>query len=189
MTERKRPDVTFVNWVEQQIRAAQERGEFDNLPGAGKPIPDHGDDELWWIRSYLAREGLSGEALLPRELQLRREVERLPETIGTAPHERAVREIVADLNRRIVDCLRTPGGLPVPIRKVDADATVRIWKLERERRRAEARKALNSTLPRFDSEIEPRTEGAWRRALRRLLRRPVRTTSAAHPSQHGPDLR
>src|SRR5690606_18777248 len=81
VTERKRPDVTFVNWVEQQIRAAQERGEFDNLPGAGKPIPDHGDDELWWIRSYLAREGLSGEALLPRELQLRREVERLPETI------------------------------------------------------------------------------------------------------------
>ena len=32
-------------WVEQQLRIAQERGDFDNLPGAGKPIeglgPDH----------------------------------------------------------------------------------------------------------------------------------------------------
>ena len=25
-------------WVDQQIREAQEKGEFDNLPGAGKPI-------------------------------------------------------------------------------------------------------------------------------------------------------
>ena len=25
-------------WVDQQIREAQERGEFDNLPGAGKPV-------------------------------------------------------------------------------------------------------------------------------------------------------
>lgn len=174
MTERKRPDVTFVSWVEQQIRVAQERGDFDNLPGTGKPIPNHGDDELWWIRSYLEREGLSGESLLPRELQLRREVERLPETIGTAPHERAVREIVADLNRRIVECLRTPGGLPVPVRKVDADETVEIWKIEREKRRAEARKALNSTRPRFASEIESGTGGVWRRALRRLFGREIR---------------
>ena len=26
------------SWVEKQIREAQERGEFDNLPGAGKPL-------------------------------------------------------------------------------------------------------------------------------------------------------
>jgi DnaJ family protein C protein 28 len=26
------------SWVDQQIREAQERGEFDNLPGTGKPI-------------------------------------------------------------------------------------------------------------------------------------------------------
>ncbi|CAN5387435.1 hypothetical protein BH09ACT10_BH09ACT10_05460 [soil metagenome] len=26
--------------VEEQIRLAIARGEFDNLPGAGKPIPD-----------------------------------------------------------------------------------------------------------------------------------------------------
>jgi len=26
------------SWVDQQIREAQERGEFDNLPGTGKPL-------------------------------------------------------------------------------------------------------------------------------------------------------
>lgn len=26
------------NWIDQQIREAQERGDFDNLPGAGKPL-------------------------------------------------------------------------------------------------------------------------------------------------------
>ena len=124
------------------ILPATDRGDFDDLPGYGKPIPDHGDDELWWVKSYLAREGLSTEALLPPELQLRREIERLPDTVGSAPSEKVVREIVSDLNRRIADCLRFPSGLPVPIHKVDAEEMVEVWKLERARRREEARTAL-----------------------------------------------
>ncbi|MEU5841384.1 DUF1992 domain-containing protein [Rhodococcus sp. NPDC047139] len=165
MTERKRWDLTFETWIERQIRVAQERGDFDDLPGYGKPIPDHGDDELWWIKSYLAREGLSTEALLPPELQLRREIERLPGTVGSAPSEKVVREIVADLNRRIADCLRFPSGLPVPIHKVDAEEAVEVWKAERARRREEARTALNSTRPRLETMSEA---GAVRR--RRMFR-------------------
>ena len=37
MEEQKRPG-DWEKWVDQQIREAQERGEFDNLPGRGKPI-------------------------------------------------------------------------------------------------------------------------------------------------------
>ena len=40
MTERKPSGVGFGTWVERQIREATARGEFDNLPGAGKPIED-----------------------------------------------------------------------------------------------------------------------------------------------------
>ncbi len=40
MTERKPPGVSFETWIDKQIREAADRGEFDNLPGAGKPIPD-----------------------------------------------------------------------------------------------------------------------------------------------------
>ncbi|HUA42024.1 MAG TPA: DUF1992 domain-containing protein, partial [Streptosporangiaceae bacterium] len=39
MTERKPHDVTFRSWIDQQISEAEERGAFDNLPGAGKPLP------------------------------------------------------------------------------------------------------------------------------------------------------
>jgi hypothetical protein len=51
-----------------------ERGEFDNLPGAGKPIPalDKPHDELWWITQKLRRENLS---YLPATLALRKEAE------------------------------------------------------------------------------------------------------------------
>lgn len=48
------------NLVERRIREAQERGEFENLPGAGKPIPDldQSDDQLVWLRNWMKREGI-----------------------------------------------------------------------------------------------------------------------------------
>jgi DnaJ homologue, subfamily C, member 28, conserved domain len=44
--------------AEQLIRAAQDAGQFDNLPGFGKPIPgiDDPHDEFWWIKAKLKRE-------------------------------------------------------------------------------------------------------------------------------------
>ena len=39
MSERKPRGVSFESWVERQVREARERGAFDDLPGAGKPLP------------------------------------------------------------------------------------------------------------------------------------------------------
>lgn len=46
--------------AEDRILAAQAAGEFDNLPGFGKPIPDIDEayDEHWWIKAKLKREQL-----------------------------------------------------------------------------------------------------------------------------------
>jgi hypothetical protein len=46
--------------AENKIRAAIEAGEFDNLPGYGKPaaICDEPYDPHWWIRRKLRREQL-----------------------------------------------------------------------------------------------------------------------------------
>jgi hypothetical protein len=130
MTERKPAGVNFETWVDKQIRIAQERGDFDNLPGAGKPIPDldKPNDEMWWIKQKIHREGLSSEALLPTPLQLRKEIERLPDTVRDLPTKQAVRDVVKNLNVRIVDWLRAPSGPLVPVRPVNAENVVEQWR-------------------------------------------------------------
>ena len=61
MTRRKPPGAGWESWIDYQIREAQERGEFDDLPAAGKPIPDLDKPfhEMWWVKDKLRREGLS----------------------------------------------------------------------------------------------------------------------------------
>lgn len=123
-------------WVDMQVRKAMERGEFDNLPGAGKPLPGAGrpDDENWWLTEYLRREGVTGDVLLPTALLLRREIDELPALVRRMPSESRVREAVSELNVRIVDCLREPSDLRVPLRPVNADAVVERWRAERAER-------------------------------------------------------
>src|SRR6476646_5870239 len=95
----------YESWVDRQVREAIERGEFDNLPGAGKPIRGltGRQDENWWIRQKLEHEDIRGA--LPTSLSLRKEVEELPDTLAGERDERAVREIVEDLNARIRDAV------------------------------------------------------------------------------------
>ncbi|BAH53846.1 DUF1992 domain-containing protein [Rhodococcus opacus] len=133
VTERKPPGVSFENWIDKQIRLAQERGDFDNLPGSGKPIPGGDvDDELWWVKNYLRRENLPTDSLLPTPLQLRREIERLPDTIRGMPSEQAVRDVVAQLNLQIVEWLRAPSGPRIPVSPVDADEVVATWRRQKQ---------------------------------------------------------
>lgn len=133
MTERRPRGVSVESWVERQIREAEERGAFDNLPGAGKPLPGLGKphDEMWWIRQKMAREGVPAGALLPESLKLRKEVAALPETVRGLPSERAVRDVVAQLNRRIAEWLRAPSGPLVRVVPVRADEVVEQWRADR----------------------------------------------------------
>ncbi|MEU6077442.1 DUF1992 domain-containing protein [Micromonospora sp. NPDC047074] len=124
------------NWeatVEARIRTAQEQGEFDNLPGTGKPIPGRGQpyDESWWIRSFLEREKIPTDLLLPTPLRLRRRIEQVPDEVRDLPTEESVRAFVAALNAEIVSWLRTPTGPRVAVRPVNADEVVRRWRAER----------------------------------------------------------
>jgi hypothetical protein len=130
MTERKPPEISFASWIDQQISEAAERGAFDNLPGAGKPLPNRGaaDDGQAWLRDYLRREGVSAEELLPTPLKLRKDKQRLTETVQDLPREQDVREVVADLNRRIIEWRRIPVGPPVFLSLVDEEAMVCRWR-------------------------------------------------------------
>ena len=126
MTERKPPEISFASWIDQQINEAAERGAFDNLPGAGKPLPKRGEagDGEAWLRDYLRREGVSAEELLPTPLRLRKEVERLTGTVQDLRSEQDVREVVAGLNQRISPVAPDPGGpagVPAACRRRDND--------------------------------------------------------------------
>jgi Domain of unknown function (DUF1992) len=166
MTERKPPEISFTSWIDQRINEAAERGAFDNLPGAGKPLPDsrQADDGQAWLREYLRREGLSAEELLPTPLKLRKEVERLAETVEDLHSEREVREVIRGLNERIMNWRRIPLGPPVFLPLVDVETTVSRWR--------DKHPAAPSTSPPAQAgqhrrEGEPSRLGRWHRLGRR----------------------
>ena len=128
--------------VERQIRQAQDRGAFDNLPGAGQPLRDLGGphDENWWLRQHLLREGVSGAAFLPPALALRKQIEDLPEQVRELATEAQVRLAVERLNERILDALRKPGDGPsVTVMAVEIEDIVLGWRFARIARRHTAR--------------------------------------------------
>ncbi len=168
MTERKPAGVSFETWVDKQIRDAQNRGDFDNLPGAGKPIPDLGKphDDLWWVKQKMARENLS---FLPPALALRKDVEDALAAAMRARSEPAVRQIVADLNEKILAAIRKPTtGPPVNQMPLDPDQVVRDWYAEQraaaERAAAEAEAAATAA-PEVTTNRERRVRW-WRRSRR-----------------------
>jgi hypothetical protein len=119
--------------VEKAIREAQERGEFDNLPGAGKPLKDLGDtdDPMWWLRRYVEREQLDMTGALPPALQLRKEAAGYPESLTDLRTEAAVREVLEDFKRRVRrERLRPPDpGMPQLLAPtVDVDEMVEGWR-------------------------------------------------------------
>lgn len=121
----------FESWIDRQIREARERGAFDNLPGAGKPIPGlKRHDDNWWIKGLMERENL--QPVLPTTLSLRKETEQLADRVAQEKTEAAVREIVDDLNERIRDSRRRKvDGPQIWLRTVDADAVVERWRAGR----------------------------------------------------------
>lgn len=150
MTERKPPDVSFSSWVDQQINEAAERGAFDNLPGAGKPLPDNGeaDDGQAWLRGYLRKEGLSTEVMLPAPLKLRKEAERLGAAAPLLGSEQEVRDAVAELNRRILEWRRIPIGPPIFVPLADEEMLVSRWRdAQADSRPAEVKDLAGSSQP------------------------------------------
>lgn len=122
--------------VEIAIQQAQRRGDFDGLPGAGKPLTGLNQvrDPDWWIRRKIEREGLRG--LGPPALTLRAEDAGLEERLDAVASEAAVREVLEDFNRRVREARRQLlGGPPVVTPTRDVEAEVAAWVQRRDERR------------------------------------------------------
>jgi hypothetical protein len=90
--------------AEERIREAMERGEFDDLPGAGKPLPLESNvfvpEDL-----RLAYKLLKDAGFLPPEMELKKEIVTLKELLATVDDEgerlklgRRINELVLRLN-------------------------------------------------------------------------------------------
>ncbi len=167
MTQRKPPGMSFMSWIDQQITEAQERGAFDDLPGAGLPIPDRGEADAGeaWLHSYVRREGVPTEEMLPTPLRLRKEIERLTDAAPLLRTEQAVRELAGELNQRIIDWRRIPLGPPIFVPLVDEEELVGRWR--------ESRPAATAPAPPAGPDADEIDKtGAIRRPWWRRLRRP-----------------
>jgi hypothetical protein len=128
-------------YVETAIQQAIRRGEFDDLPGAGKPLPglNGRHDPDWWIRRKIESERLTG--LGPPALTLRTEDAALDDRLDGLHREEDVRAAIEDFNLRVKEARRQLlGGPPVVTKLRDPDQAVRAWRerrLERSRRAAE----------------------------------------------------
>ena len=142
-------------WVDLQIQRAMERGEFDNLPGQGKPLGDLGspEDRDWWLKKLIEREQITG--VLPAALQLRKEDLELDDLLDRETLQERVREEVEDFNRRIIEARRQlQGGPPVVTPTRDVEVEVERWNERRRVRRA-----------RQQPQVEPpRPKRWWRRS-------------------------
>lgn len=123
-------------YVDVVVDQAMRRGEFDNLPLQGKPIPGltgtHDPD--WWVKGLIERENITG--VLP-SAQLRKDDAELDGKLDLEAMETRVREIVTDFNARIVDARRQlQGGPPIVTPTRDVAEEVARWEARRAARRA-----------------------------------------------------
>jgi hypothetical protein len=147
-------------WVDLQVQQAMARGDFDDLPGAGKPIPDLGEhhDPDWWLKKLVERENI---AVLPPSLQLRKEDAGLDARLDGIAVEKEVRRELEDFNRRVIAArYGNPAGPPLVTMPRDVEATVAAWRERRDERRRQVR-AQAAAAP---APAPARRRWWWRRA-------------------------
>jgi hypothetical protein len=142
--------------IEKQIREAQERGDFDNLPGRGKPLHVESWDDEWALAYHVLKQ--AGETLpwiaLGKEIELGQE--RLRKMLRDAPKiPYAERERARDRYLReaaAVDKMLEEYAFLVPVRHLERG------RLPRHIAAAQFDRAI-----RADSDVDPARRAAHHR--------------------------
>jgi hypothetical protein len=148
-------------YVDLQIKQAMERGDFDDLPGAGKPIKNLGTqhDPHWWVKQLIEREKITG--VLPPALQLRKDDAELEARLDRHTAESEVRRELEEFNARVMKARYTPvDGPPLVTMPREVEGEVVAWRERRlaRRREAAATKAASATLTSTET---PRQRRGW----------------------------
>jgi hypothetical protein len=87
--------------AEEKIREAIARGEFANLPGAGKPLRLE-DNSMVPEDLRVAYKILKNAGCIPPELELRKEIITLRSLLRTIEDAEAKRDVVRELNNKLL---------------------------------------------------------------------------------------
>ncbi len=88
--------------VEEMIKKAQERGEFDNLPGKGKPIDLTGYFEMPEdVR--VAQTMLKNAGMKSREVELLKEIAELRQVLVKVVNEKKKQEIQKQIQEKQIE--------------------------------------------------------------------------------------
>jgi hypothetical protein len=124
----------FESALDRQIRAAEERGEFDDLPGKGKPLPSESAPYRpdWWVNQVVQREN-AGAFAIPPVLAVRKIADELRAGATAFASEHEVREAVDDYNERAdaVRSLPQEGRRAVILPRLKPDEIVETWRAQR----------------------------------------------------------
>ena len=91
----------YLKIVERKIQEALERGEFDNLPGRGKPLlleeDSHIPEEL-----RVAYKILKNADCLPPELEAKKEIRQMEDLLADIPDEKERYKLIKKFNYMIM---------------------------------------------------------------------------------------
>jgi len=87
--------------IEQRIKEAEERGEFDNLPGQGEPLKLV-DDRNVPEDLRLAYKILKNADCLPPELEAKKEIRQMEDLLESIPDERERYKLIKKINYKIM---------------------------------------------------------------------------------------
>jgi len=102
----------YLRIVEQRIQEALDRGDFDNLPGKGKPI-NFEDDSMVPDELRLAYKILKNAGCLPPELELRKEIRQMEDLLADIPDEKERYKLMKKINFHILKLNMSGKGSPL----------------------------------------------------------------------------
>jgi hypothetical protein len=91
----------FQKIIEQRIKEAQERGEFDDLPGRGEPLKIEDDSHIP-EDLRLAYKVLRNADFLPPELELKKEIRQMEDMLEHIADEREKYRQIKRINYKIM---------------------------------------------------------------------------------------
>jgi hypothetical protein len=87
--------------VEKRIQEAQRKGEFDNLPGRGKPI-EFEEDRHIPEDLRLAYKILKNADCLPPEIEEKKEIRQMEDMLANIPDEKEKYKLIKKINYKIM---------------------------------------------------------------------------------------